>query len=484
MQIRRGTEAAWLAAGNPTLMDGELGFVTDVGKTAFKIGTGGLRWDLLPYVNSTYPEFTPSADLNTALDQGRYPLSSAVTYTSTPTLTTEFVQGVANDGDSILTVTVPSSGIVIQQINTSLTAKQFLRARDNTTTWTAWKRVDTLAAADSLSITNLTLTGTLTLDDGAVGTPSLTFTGDTNTGIYSSGGDNLSVTTNGVQRVAVGNTLTTIATPLTVSGAVTATVSGSADALIVTGTGVSKLKATIISGLLQVDSTSAANKISLGNTRSTTVGLSEIYLNSSPYLKVMPTTAAAATDLVWTGTNAAGSATTTIQCNGVPTSPTDLTTKSYVDDSFNNLSLTRLVTDRTDIDGAKIVVGVIDTGLAVSLHNQISNLNYALTSIPVGGKQTFTFRRGTGSSSDGTANCVVSITIAAGSGDTFCVTEKVVSGSAFTTILNPTVLLASYNNPPSPSPTLYSTTTALLSNVYTSAQPPLGYAGFTIYRLS
>jgi hypothetical protein len=39
---------------------------------------------------------------------------------------------------------------------------------------------------------------------GAVGTPSITFTGDTNTGIYSPGADQLAISTNGVERVEFG----------------------------------------------------------------------------------------------------------------------------------------------------------------------------------------------------------------------------------------------------------------------------------------
>lgn len=327
MQIRRGTLAAWGAASNPILLAGELGFVTDTGLTAFKVGDGATGWDTLPYVNSTYPELlvTGGTNLDLAVTQGRYKLLDSVTYTNDPT---EFT-GSTVDGESVLLVTVPSSGIVVQELTTSLTSKRWIRAK-NGAAWSTWQRLHGSIPTDSLTIVNLTTTGTVTIPVGLPATPSLTFTGDTNTGIYSSGGDNLSITTNGAQRVAVGNSLTTVTTPLTVTGVVTATVSGSADALIVTGTGVSKLKSTIVDGLVQI-SPGGANKFSVGNTRSGTFGLTEIYGNSSPYLKVMPTTAAAATDLIWTGTNAAGSPTTTIQCNGVPTSATDLTTKSYVD---------------------------------------------------------------------------------------------------------------------------------------------------------
>ena len=163
MQIRRGTLAAWAAASNPVLEPGELGFVTDVGKTAFKIGnTAGTGWNTLPYVNSTYPELDVSAgnNLNTSLAQGRYPLLSGSSYTNAPgdfTSTT-------TDGSSILLVTVPTNNIIIQELTTSLTpCKRWIRAYNGTpAVWTAWKRIDTLSASESLSITNLVLSGSLT----------------------------------------------------------------------------------------------------------------------------------------------------------------------------------------------------------------------------------------------------------------------------------------------------------------------------------
>lgn len=49
---------------------------------------------------------------------------------------------------------------------------------------------------------------------GAVGTPSYTFTGDLNTGIYSSGADTVDIATNGVQRVSVSTSATTSTLPV------------------------------------------------------------------------------------------------------------------------------------------------------------------------------------------------------------------------------------------------------------------------------
>ena len=388
MQIRRGLAAAW-ASANPTLEPGELGFVTDAGTTAFKIGDGTTVWNLLAYVNSTYPELPVDAsfNLNLATAQGRYPLSSANTYTSSPAIpAAEYVQG-ATDGNSVLTVTVPSNGIVIQQINTSKTAKQFLRSY-NGTDWTSWKRIDTLAAADSLSIASITLTGNLTVGTtsgvltipaGAVGTPSLTFSGDTNTGIYSIGADNLSITTNGVQRLSIGSGTPTI----NATGSMTVSSTLTASNALTVSTGTTNLKTTVVDGLLQVSAATPANKFTVGSIRSATVGLTEIYLNSSPYLRVYPTTGAAASDLVWTGNNAAGGGTTTIRCDGVPTNTTDLTTKSYVDAAVSAVTFREIMiigVDQTDsnyITAGTVVTGVISTSTSIAINSStIATITY------------------------------------------------------------------------------------------------------------
>lgn len=374
MQIRRGTLAAWAAASSPVLLPGELGFVTDVGKTAFKIGnTAGDGWNDLPYVNSTYPELDVSAgsNLNTSLAQGRYPLLTGTTYTNIPT---DF-GGTTTDGNSILLVTVPTNSIVIQELTTSLTScKRWIRAY--TGTWTAWKRIDTLSATESLSITNLTLTGTLTLDDGAVGTPSLTFTGDTNTGVYSTGADNLSITTNGVQRVAVGTALTTVTTPLTVSGLVTANAGSGVPALTVAA-GTTLLKYTQVDGILKVPN-STSSRIVFGDTATATLSSYNFYFDSSPYLTARAKTSGGTTtdaEFLWGGYNRLGSLVTTIRTDGVPTNTTDLTTKSYVDTAvagvtFREIMFIAMASEPTDGNytvGGTIVTGVIAGSTAVRL---------------------------------------------------------------------------------------------------------------------
>jgi hypothetical protein len=482
MQIRRGTLTAWGNASNPVLEPGELGFVTDVGKTAFKIGDGATGWNTLPYVNSTYPELDVSAgnNLDTSLAQGRYPLLNASTYTNDPS---EFSGG-ATDGDSVLMVTVPASGIVIQELTTSKTSKRWIRGK-NAGTWSAWQRLHGVIATDSLTVVNLTATGTVVANQLGVGVsnpaakmhvainnpPNGVVAVVQNTASSGQTGSLIQFNQNAINDWSIGQPSATDAFAFW-SGRSTSAA----------GTEIVRLTSTALASTVNV----TAPSIQAGATGLTSSGGLTVSGGSGSSLTVPLVLGTAAADgtTVFSTKNTSAVVVTTIRGDGVPTADTDLTTKSYVDDSFNNLSLTRLVTDRTDIDGTKIVAGVINTGLDINLHNQTTNLNYALSSIPIGGRQTFTFGRGTGSSTNGTANCVVSITITAGSGHTSCVTQKVVQGSAFNTILSPVLLLESYTSPPSPSPTLYTATQALLSNVYTSAQPGLGYAGFTIYRLS
>jgi len=331
MQIRRGTLAAWDAASNPVLEPGELGFVTDVGKTAFKIGdTAGTGWNTLPYVNSTYPELLPDAggNLNLSIAQGRYPLLSGTTYTNAPgdfTSTT-------TDGSSILLVTVPTNSIIIQELTTSLTpCKRWIRAYNSTpVAWTAWKRIDTLSASESLSITNLTLTGRLFVPPGSAAAPSITITGDTTTGIYQSAAQEIGIATNGANRLKIGSSSLISTTTFNALG-VNAAASGitSSGGITVSG-GTTALKATNVDGALSVVSTTPANQLSVGSITSA-LTQTVIKQNAYPAVGIFGRNPADASGLLFGTYNAAGTAVTTIRSDGNPTAGTDLTTKTYVD---------------------------------------------------------------------------------------------------------------------------------------------------------
>ena len=67
---------------------------------------------------------------------------------------------------------------------------------------TAWRTED----GEFVNTSGDTMTGALVHPLGAVGTPSITFTGDTNTGIYSPGADQVAISTNGTQRLLISST--------------------------------------------------------------------------------------------------------------------------------------------------------------------------------------------------------------------------------------------------------------------------------------
>lgn len=69
----------------------------------------------------------------------------------------------------------------------------------------AWVTVGTLADANLglLSVSGGTLTGALLAVAGSATTPSIAFSGDTNTGIYSPGADQVAISTNATQRLLV-----------------------------------------------------------------------------------------------------------------------------------------------------------------------------------------------------------------------------------------------------------------------------------------
>ena len=63
-------------------------------------------------------------------------------------------------------------------------------------------------------LTGGAITGPMYLPSGTVGIPSLSFSDDTNTGLYLASADNLGISTNGIQRVNVGTATTDIANVL------------------------------------------------------------------------------------------------------------------------------------------------------------------------------------------------------------------------------------------------------------------------------
>ena len=179
-----------------------------------------------------------------------------------------------------------------------------------------------------------------------------------------------------------------------------------------------------------------------------------------------------------------------ITVNTQPSTGNHVTTKTYVDTTIPVLAaiyqynIEKLVNERTSIGSNLIVNGVIEATLAVQTHalSGIGNIDIDLTDIPVGASQSFTYKRGTGSSTTGMANTTVTVLVTAG--ESFVVTEKAVGGTAFTTTLTTTMLEGSYTTKQTSFPTVFTANQVLLTSIYASSKPGLGYIGYTIKRLS
>ena len=75
---------------------------------------------------------------------------------------------------------------------------------------TAWRTED----GEFVNVSGDTMTGALVVPLASAATPSLTFTGDLNTGIFSPGADQVAVATNGTQRLTVDTAATTSTLPV------------------------------------------------------------------------------------------------------------------------------------------------------------------------------------------------------------------------------------------------------------------------------
>jgi hypothetical protein len=92
-------------------------------------------------------------------------------------------------------------------------------------------------ATTGLGVTGtLSASGVASLADGAVGTPGLNFTSDTNSGVYRIGADNVGVAVNGAKVLDVATTGLTVTGALTSTGALSATTGVFSSNVNVTGT--------------------------------------------------------------------------------------------------------------------------------------------------------------------------------------------------------------------------------------------------------
>jgi len=77
------------------------------------------------------------------------------------------------------------------------------------------------ATSSVVTLAGPTITGVASFADGSNSAPSITNTGDTNTGIYFSATDEVAVTTGGTQRVRFTNSVATFSTAISSSGSIT-----------------------------------------------------------------------------------------------------------------------------------------------------------------------------------------------------------------------------------------------------------------------
>ena len=277
VQHKRGT-AAIIAANNPVVPAGEFVIETDTGKG--KVGDGSTAWASLPYAfprhdgplgTAAAPTFTFTSDPNTGMfspgaDQvalatgGVSRLSANATgVVAVPGSGTSFFQ-IDADGqirignqaavntlryvDIANSDTNSGSGAIMRLItqntagsgnttadfvkykngafyinNNEPSASGFIAfqvggSEDVRITQAGFVGIGRSAPASALDVN-----GVITCSAGSVTAPAISFTGDSNTGIYSTGADTVNVATGGVVRLTVGSTGTvTTANDLTCSG--------------------------------------------------------------------------------------------------------------------------------------------------------------------------------------------------------------------------------------------------------------------------
>lgn len=212
IQLRR--DSAWI--GTDTLAAGEVGVDFDASGVVkgIKIGRedGGSTWTNTDYLQGTVPErsSTGITDLNSANLRGRYVWSSG-----TGIVTNAPITFVADDGQVTVLNNVfgTTNETIVQWLSTegngTVPSKHYVRIYDTgAAAWRAWNAVTNWAADSSngtaITCTNLDAKGIISAADGTAAAPSITNNGDTDTGIFFSADNSLSITTAGASRVTVG----------------------------------------------------------------------------------------------------------------------------------------------------------------------------------------------------------------------------------------------------------------------------------------
>ena len=188
IKLRRDISTNWTST-NPILAQGEPGYETDTGK--LKLGDGTTAWASLAYqaAANIVDGTIVNADINA---------SAGIVDTKLATIATA---GKVSNSATTATDANTASAIVARDASGNFTAGTITAAV-------------TGAASSNVLKAGDTMTGALVVPLASAATPSLTFTGDLNTGIYSPGADQVAVATNGVQRLTVDTAATTSTLPV------------------------------------------------------------------------------------------------------------------------------------------------------------------------------------------------------------------------------------------------------------------------------
>jgi len=239
IQIRRDTVANW--AADPTLNAGEFGYETDTGN--MKIGTGA-AWSSTAYLDFSMPARVANSDLNLNTTPGRYYLADMLAATNIPT---GLIAPITLDGQASLWVQTFKNGPpatltnIVQMMfsegagTTANPSKSWARSYDaGAAAWRDWYplsswgvdatngvelKAATIEAKGTLAVGGIsTLTGAvnvagavsvvgvLSVGDGTPAAPSITNTGDTDTGLSFATANTIVLSTAGAAAVTVGPT--------------------------------------------------------------------------------------------------------------------------------------------------------------------------------------------------------------------------------------------------------------------------------------
>lgn len=169
---------------------------TNIAFRASTSGTGGERVRIRPTGNVLEANGIVSSNRTTA---GTFVVSGDGAYTF-GTDTKQYIYGKPGNDGNVAIYTTTAAGATNDRLNVTSTAVQVKTALTTTTTATI---------GDTLTVTTGGVTvsaGQVLVPPGTAAAPSFSISGDTTTGIYQSAAQEIGISTNGVNRLKIGNT--------------------------------------------------------------------------------------------------------------------------------------------------------------------------------------------------------------------------------------------------------------------------------------